>query len=143
MSCRFEQEIDEWSELYPNAELNLEFVFAYSHRKHFLQLIGSDEHFSHGSRSIVAARHAIQAILTELTPYNVPTLYEDFVKRLTPNDTLLTFNYDTLLEDALETVGTPYSLTPEWWLSGQESDDIDEKYKAHYVDVLKLHGDVS
>src|SRR4051812_8467718 len=54
-----EEEIHEWQELYPSRELNLESVLAYSHRKHFLGLIGSDEHFDHGSRSIVAARRAV------------------------------------------------------------------------------------
>ena len=137
-----EKEIEEWSELYPETEFTLESVLAYSHRKHFLHLIGSDEYFAHGSRSIAAARKAVQTILTESAAKTVPTLYKDFAARLTANDTVLTFNYDTVLEDALDDIRKPYSLTPEWWLSRDEADECAETYVASYVDILKLHGSI-
>ena len=73
-----EQEIGEWSSLYPGESIDLERVLAYSHRKHYLRLIGSDEYFDHGSRSIVAARRAIQRILIQATPSDTPRLYQDF-----------------------------------------------------------------
>src|ERR1051325_1966118 len=63
-----EKEIKEWRKLYPQKDLALEAVLAYSHRKHYLHLIGSDEYFNHGSRSIVAARQAIQEVLMARTP---------------------------------------------------------------------------
>ena len=132
-----EQEIEEWSSLYPNARIDLERVLAYSHRKHYLRLLGSDEYFEHGSRSIVAARPAIQRILIQATPNAVPSLYRDFALRLRPHDVVLTFNYDTLLERALDDIGKPYSLTPEWWL---ESDRGESEPK--FVDLLKLHGSI-
>ena len=132
-----EEEISEWSSLYPDEPVDLERVLAYSHRKHYLGLLGSDEFYEHGSRSIVAARKAIQRILIEGTPSETPPLYRTFVQRLSPNDVVLTFNYDTLLEQALDDIAMPYTLTPEWWLtrntppSGQE-----------YIDLLKLHGSI-
>ena len=132
-----EREIEEWSGLYPGQRIDLERVLAFSHRKHYLRLLGSDEYFGHGSRSIVAARKAIQRILIDTTPNDTPSLYRRFADQLTCNDVVLTFNYDTLLEQSLDAVGKPYSLTPEWWLrrdlpeSGQE-----------YVDLLKLHGSI-
>lgn len=137
-----EKEIQEWQELYPDSELNLESVFAYSHRKHFLKLLGSDEYFGHGSRSIVFARHAIQSILTSSIPAVVPSLYAEFVGRLTPNDTILTFNYDTLVEDALASVQKPFSLTPEWWLKDEEPGEAERDFEAKYVELLKLHGSI-
>jgi hypothetical protein len=137
-----EREIEEWKELYPEKELILESVLAYSHRKHFLKLIGSDEYFSHGSRSIVAARTAIQEILTESAPRTTPELYKEFAAGLTANDTVLTFNYDTVLEDALDDLKKPYSLTPEWWLTNDEADGVDGIQAASYVDILKLHGSI-
>ena len=130
-----EQEIEEWTALYPDAPLNLERVLAYSHRKHYLRLLGSDEYFAHGSRTIVAARKAIQKILIEATPRTTPALYLKFAERLSPNDVVLTFNYDTLLEQALDNIGKPYSMTPEWWFN-QNAPVIGQEY----VDVLKLHG---
>ena len=111
-----EQEIEEWASLYPGESIDLERVLAYSHRKHYLRLLGSDEYFAHGSRSIVAARHAIQRILIRATPNATPPLYRKFALRLCPHDVVLTFNYDTLLEQTLDDIGKPYTLTPEWWL---------------------------
>ena len=45
-----EKDIAEWHKLYPGSKLALESVFAFSHRKHFLKLLGSDEYFDHASR---------------------------------------------------------------------------------------------
>ena len=132
-----EQEIAEWALLYPGESIDLERVLAYSHRKHYLRLLGSDEYFEHGSRSIVAARHAIQRILIQITPNDIPSLYRDFARQLCPRDVVLTFNYDTLLEQALDDIGKPYTLTPEWWLQT----DPDE-FEPKFVDLLKLHGSI-
>ena len=132
-----EQEIGEWASLYPGQSIDLERVLAYSHRKHYLRLLGSDEYFEHGSRSIAAARTAIQRILIQATPSDTPTPYRDFAERLCPNDVVLTFNYDTLLEQALDDIGKPYTLTPEWWL---KTDPIE--FEPKYVDLIKLHGSI-
>ena len=99
--------------------------------------MGSDEYFEHGSRSIVAARTAIQRLLIQDTPTATPTLYRDFAERLCPNDVVLTFNYDTLLEQTFDEIGKPYTLTPEWWLK-TEPNGFDPKC----VDLLKLHGSI-
>ena len=136
-----EEEIDEWRQLYPGKTLNLESVLAYSHRKHFLRVIGSDEYFNHGSRSIVEARQAIQAILTERLPIKSPLLYKEFASQLTPYDVVLTFNYDTLLEQSLEEINKPFSLTPEWWLDS-ESGGSKSPYRPQFVDIIKLHGSI-
>ena len=132
-----EQEIRQWRSLYPGELVDLERVLAYSHRKHYLRLLGSDEYFEHGSRSIVAARQAVQQILIEATPFDPLPLYRTFAQRLSPNDVVLTFNYDILLEQALDDIGRPYSLTPEWWLSRDTPPSGQE-----YVDLLKLHGSI-
>ena len=132
-----EREIQEWRRLYPGKPIDLERVLAYSHRKHYLRLLGSDEYFAHGSRTIDAARRAIQRILIERTPTDTPSLYRRFARHLSPNDLVLTFNYDTLLEQSLDAVGKPYTLSPEWWLSRELSESGFE-----YVDLLKLHGSV-
>ena len=117
--------------------IDLERVLGYSHRKHYLRLLGSDEYFEHGSRSIVAARTAIQRILIQATPTDTPTLYRAFTEQLCPNDVVLTFNYDTLLEQTLDDIGKPYTLTPEWWLKTDPGG-----FEPKYVDLLKLHGSI-
>ena len=132
-----EQEIEEWSSLYPGESIDLERVLAYSHRKHYLRLLGSDEYFADGSRSIVATRRAIQQILIQATPSDTPKLYRDFAQRLCPRDVVLTFNYDTLLEQALDDIGKPYTLTPECWLKTGRGG-----FEPKFVDLLKLHGSI-
>ena len=132
-----EQEIEEWASLYPGEMIDLERVLAYSHRKHYLRLLGSDEYFAHGSRSIVAVRRAIQRILIGATPNETPTVYREFAQQLCPNDLVLTFNYDTLLEQALDDIGKPYTLTPEWWLDTEPSE-----FEPKFVDLVKLHGSI-
>ncbi len=132
-----EEEIREWTLLYPDMAVDLERVLAYSHRKHYLGLLGPDEYFEHGSRSIVAARRAIQQVLIAATPSSPPPLYLKFCHNLSPNDLVLTFNYDTLLEQSLDDVIKPYTLTPEWWLSRERLESGQK-----YVDLLKLHGSV-
>ena len=132
-----EREISEWKSLYPDQPIDLERVLAYSHRKHYLRLLGSDEYFEHGSQSVTAVRTAIQRILIQETPSETPTLYRDFAERLCAYDVVLTFNYDTLLEQTFEDVGKLYTLTPEWWLKSKPSG-----YKPKYVDLLKLHGSI-
>lgn len=134
----FEEEIGAWQGLYPGQTVDLERVLAYSHRRHYLRLIGSGEYFAHGSRTIEAARRAIQELLISATPEITPKLYLNFAERLRPNDVVVTFNYDTLLEKALEDVGRAYTLTPEWWLA----DSLQGNSGPTYVDLLKLHGSV-
>lgn len=132
-----EEEIREWQQLYPDKKINLESVLAYSHRKHYLGLLGTDEMYSHGSTSIVFARKTIQQILTSNTPCLAPTLYRNFAERLGTWDIVLTFNYDTLLEQTLDELGKPYSLLPGWRLE-QDSSIFEKKH----IDLFKLHGSI-
>jgi hypothetical protein len=64
------------------------------------------------------------------------------VNRLTAYDTILTFNYDALLEDALDKIGKPYSLTPEWWLAEHSQQLAQKEFLKRYVEVVKLHGSI-
>ena len=136
-SRALEDEIEHWHQIYPEEEVSLERVLAYSHRKHYLGLRGANEWHSHGSLAIVQARRAIQEVLTEAMPERVPDVYLDFASRLTSHDTIITFNYDTLLEKALDAIGKPYSLAPEWWLSEPLT-----KEGLRCVNLLKVHGSI-
>ena len=135
----FEQEICEWAKLYPGQTLELERVLGFSHRKHHLRISGSDEDLEYASLSIYAIQKEIQRELLRTTPSKdtIPTLYREFAECLTVHDVVLTFNYDTLLEQSLDLIGKPYSLIPEWKLE-KTSGELDAKY----VDILKLHGSI-
>ena len=134
-----EDEIKEWAVLYPGQPLDLERVLGYSHRKYHLHLLGSDEHFEHGSLTIVNTRRHIQQLLINATPSIAPYLYRKFAKHLSPYDVVLTFNYDTLLEQVLDDIDKLYSLTPERWLT-RDTDSSGSEYR--YIDLLKLHGSI-
>lgn len=136
-SMALEEEIEQWLKIYPNEDLSLERVLGYSHRKHYLDLKGPKEWYSHGSRAVVHVRRLVQEILTETMPTEIPDVYLQFANQLTANDTIMTFNYDTLLENVLDSIGKPYSLTPTWWLSGP----LTEK-ERQCVNIMKVHGSV-
>ena len=62
---------------------------------------------------------------------------------LQPRDMILTFNYDILLERALESIGRPYRLVPNRLVDvHEESATIDTSKDDEEVIVLKLHGSV-
>ena len=72
----------------------------------------------------------------------LPELYLQFARKLNPGHILLTFNYDTILELALQSVGKPFRLFPTRYKrlypdgGGVADHDTDE------VTVLKLHGSI-
>lgn len=96
--------------------------------EHFLALRGSDTWSDDGNEGTMVVKWLLGQVLAERTPSpeNIPELYLEFVRQLQPGDHVLTFNYDVLLERALDAVSKPYRLFP--------SDDE--------VVVLKLHGSI-
>jgi len=114
--------------------------------EHYLGLRGSDTLSDDGNETQILVKTLIGQILTERTPQmgKIPDIYLRFAEMLQPNDLVLTFNYDVLLERALETVGTPFRLFPErysiihdGYAPFAECDNSHEE-----VIVLKLHGSV-
>jgi hypothetical protein len=69
----------------------------------------------------------------------VPKLYLEFAQRLDLRDTVITFNYDTLLEQALDAVGKPYRLFSTRFKSG--GTEVDTSRDDEVV-VLKVHGSI-
>lgn len=71
-------------------------------------------------------------------------LYREFAKRLTPGDVIITFNYDTLLEIALEELGREFryfpfaQANPDW--SGFGSNVRNPN--SNEIIVLKIHGSI-
>lgn len=111
--------------------------------EHYLGLRGGDTWSEDGNEATVVVKHLIGRILAlhMIKLKTVPDLYLDFARRLEPNDTVFTFNYDTLLERALEAVGRPYRLVPMRYKAvdaygGTVDTDAEE------VAVLKVHGSI-
>lgn len=111
--------------------------------EHFLALRGSDTWSSDGNEGTIVVKWLLGQILAERTPTpeQIPDLYLDFAKRLQPLDCVLTFNYDVLLERALDAVGKPYRLFPDRYKRCEDSfNEIDTSCEE--VVVLKLHGSI-
>ena len=121
--------------------LDYEKFLGFLDTEHFLLFDGGDRLSDEGNASQLKVRRAIAEVLHRRTPKTPPALYRAFARKLNPSDWVLTFNYDTLLESALEAEGIPYRLYPDrfskiYW-GHNEVDDSKEE-----VVVLKLHGSI-
>ncbi|WP_075109844.1 SIR2 family protein [Halofilum ochraceum] len=109
--------------------------------EHVLGLKGKDTWSDEGNESQLMIRQGIAEVLNTATPKEVPSLYREFARRLNPDDVIFTFNYDTLLECALEAEEIPYRLFPERFSEiGWASNTIDDSREE--VVVIKLHGSI-
>jgi hypothetical protein len=109
----------------------------------YLGLRGSDTWADEGNSTQLLVKRLIAKILMERTPAKIALddLYLQFADGLQPGDSVLTFNYDILLERALEAVGKPFRLFPHRFNRVHFSyDEVDSSREE--VTVLKLHGSV-
>lgn len=124
-------------------QVNFEEFLAFLDIEHFLGLRGSDTWSVDGNETQVVIKTLIAEILAERMPSveNIPPLYKRFAENLRPSDYVLTFNYDVLLERALESVGKPYRLFPTRYKSiGKSTGEVDSSHEE--VVILKLHGSI-
>lgn len=91
---------------------------------------GGERWSANGSREKLALRFYLARIIVESTPSPkaVPPLYIAFAKQLQPGDFIISFNWDGLLENALEAVGKTYTY---------------DRSVEDAVTISKLHGSVN
>lgn len=122
-------------------EVDFEDFLGFLDIEHHLGLRGSDTWSRDGNEAQVVVKTLIGQVLAEATPApdRIPDLYIRFAEGLQPNDYVLTFNYDVLLERALEAIQKPFRLFPQRLQNvrptGAEVDTSREE-----VILLKLHG---
>lgn len=124
-------------------QINIEEFISYLDMEHYLGLRGSDTWSSEGNESQLEIKTLIGKIIHAKTPKRneLPRCYYNFAEQLCPSDIVLTFNYDTLLERALDHVGKPYRLFMNRFNDiGVTSNTIDDQNEE--VIVLKMHGSV-
>jgi SIR2-like domain len=112
--------------------------------EHYLGLKGKDTWSSEGNESQLMIRSAIAQVIYICTPQSaqdIPEAYRRFARNLTTSDYILTFNYDTLLENALELEGIQYRLFPDRYSEVHPMSCISDTSKDELV-LIKLHGSV-
>lgn len=109
---------------------------------HHLGLRGSDNWAPDGIYSQALVKNLIGSVLTERTPAGdaLPQIYYDFASQLAPGDRVLTFNYDVLLERALDHVGVSYRLFPHRYEEVRSTHAVCSAEGKHEIVLLKLHG---
>ena len=139
--ARFRKECD-GVDADPNGEnFDFEAFMGFLDIEHSLELRGGDTWSSEGNGEQLLIRQEIGRVLTERAPADIPAIYLDFARELRPHDYVLTFNYDTLLERALDQVKQKYRLFPDRY-SDIPDDDYGLVADSSEVAVLKMHGSV-
>lgn len=124
-------------------QMDFEDFLAFLDVEHRLGLRGSDTWSEDGNEGQVVVKSLIGRILTERCPAanSVPSLYLRFASLLRPDDVVLSFNYDVLLERALDAIGKPYRLFPDRYESVSEYSGAVDNSKDEVV-ILKVHGSI-
>jgi hypothetical protein len=110
----------------------------------YLGLRGKETWSADGNESQVVVKTLIGEILSERTPekHDIPDLYLKFAQILKPNDRVLTFNYDVLLERALEKAGVPFRLFPDRYKPNPSGKGLLVDMDKEEVVLLKPHGSI-
>jgi hypothetical protein len=87
-------------------------------------------------------RKAIGQVIHSMTPKVVPDAYRRFAAQLNSTDYICTFNYDTLLEHALETEGVPFRLFPQRYSEVHPMSCIIDTETPDELVLIKLHGSI-
>jgi hypothetical protein len=127
----------------PLEQIDFEEFLGFLDIEFFLGLRGSDTWSDDGNETQILVKTLIGEILTERTPDpgQIPDLYIEFARSLQPDDLVITFNYDVLLERALDSVGKRYRLFPNRYKSvDPQQAEVDST--CDEVIILKMHGSV-
>lgn len=127
----------------PVEAVNIEDFIAYLDHEHFFGLRGSDTFSSEGNQAQLLLRWGIGRLLHTSTADPLPDVYLRFAEKLRPGDVVATFNYDLIVERALEAVGTPYRRFPTRYeqVYGTYATGTPEIDSTEVV-ISKLHGSI-
>lgn len=120
-------------------KITLENLISFLDIEHHLRLNGSDTYNETGNRSQMVVRNLIAWVLWQQMnkmSESQWSLYTYFANQLQPQDVVISFNYDVVLERAMDKISKPYRLAPTWGPSGEANRNLNDEA----VTILKLHG---
>ena len=125
-------------------EIDCEEFLGFLDVEHYLGLKGKDTFSAEGNESQLMIRRAIGKVIHSMTPRGdaIPDVYRRFAGQLNSSDYICTFNYDTLLEQALELEGVPYRLYPQRYSDVGPTSCIIDTDTPDELAVIKLHGSI-
>ncbi len=97
--------------------------------KELREFAGGERWSENGSREKLSFKYFLSKTISDYTPEKefIPEIYLEFVDQLDNKDIILTFNWDCLLEIALERVGKKYTY----------------KYNGEGIKIFKMHGSIN
>ena len=125
-------------------DIDIEDLISYLDIEHFLELKGKDTFSEAGNRGQIILKVLIAKIIfqiQQIIPSEKLKLYDDFCSSLHETDIIISFNYDTLIEDSLKRVGKEYRLFPDRLKYENGSFFIDTEVEE--VALLKMHGSIN
>ncbi|WP_163574072.1 SIR2 family protein [Halomonas faecis] len=126
-----------------DAPVDYEKFMSYLDLEHYLGLRGSDTWSDEGNESQLLIRNGIQEVIYSRTPRTPTDECIRFCEGLLPQDVVLTFNYDTLIEETLDFLGKPYRLFPSRVKEvGISSSIVDSEAEEDEILLSKLHGSI-
>lgn len=130
-------------EVSTDAPVDYEKFMSHLDLEHYLGLRGSDTWSDEGNESQLLIRNGIQEVIYSRTPVAPTAECIRFCEQLLPRDVVLTFNYDTLIEDTLDHLGKPYRLFPNRLKEVRASSSlIDSDAEDQEILISKLHGSI-
>lgn len=126
------------------SQVDFEDFMAFLDVEYYLGLRGKETWSEDGNESQVVVKTLIGEILTERMPpeNKLPEVYLQFADMLQPDDIVLTFNYDVVMERALEAVGKPFRLFPDRLKVVRPNGYAEVDSSSEEVILLKLHGSI-
>jgi hypothetical protein len=127
----------------PEHPVDYERFMSYLDLEHYLGLRGSDTWSAEGNESQLMIRNGIMEVIYSRTPRSPTAECIRFCEQLSNSDAILTFNYDTLVEDTLDALGRRYRLFPTRLKDvGPVSSLVDTDAEEGEIVISKLHGSI-